>query len=156
MRGVTQQQALDLLNRWGGQPLPLNASCWVRDDTATPVRDFLFVRLRGAVAAVKAAGPRLIADMQALGGEVRVMDNFDAGADWTACRDQTLPFFHCPSPETGPVAPERCHKPRQRWHCLMPSWWSGTAASAGCGRPRARRWRCAKRLRRQVEVLRYL
>jgi glycolate oxidase FAD binding subunit len=99
--GLSQQQALDLLNRWGGQPLPLSASCWVRDDTATPVRDFLFVRLRGAIAAVQSAGPRLIADMQALGGEVRVMDNFDAGADWTACRDQTLPFFHCPSPKMG-------------------------------------------------------
>ena len=99
--GIDQQQALDLLNRWGGQPLPLSASCWVRDDTASPVRDFLFVRLRGAIAAVQAAGPRLIADMQALGGEVRVMDNFDAGADWTACRDQTLPFFNCPDPELG-------------------------------------------------------
>ncbi len=99
--GLPQQQALDLLNRWGGQPLPLSASCWVRDDTASPVRDFLFVRLRGAIAAVQAAGPRLIADMQALGGEVRVMDNVDAGADWTACRDQTLPFFNCPDPELG-------------------------------------------------------
>ena len=39
--------------------------------------------------------------MQALGGEVRVMDNVDAGADWTACRDQTLPFFNCPDPELG-------------------------------------------------------
>jgi glycolate oxidase FAD binding subunit len=99
--GLNQQQALDLLNRWGGQPLPLSASCWVRDDTATPVRDFLFVRLRGAIAAVQSAGPRLIADMHALGGEVRVMDNTEAGADWTACRDQTLPFFTRPAPEMG-------------------------------------------------------
>lgn len=99
--GLSQQHALDLLNRWGGQPLPLSASCWVRDDTATPARDFLFVRLRGAIAAVQAAGPRLIADVHAVGGEVRVMDNFDAGADWTACRDHTLPFFNCLDPELG-------------------------------------------------------
>ena len=52
---VSQQDALDLLNRWGGQPLPLNASAWVRDTTVEPVQDYLFVRLRGAVAAVEAA-----------------------------------------------------------------------------------------------------
>lgn len=97
--GVTQQQALDLLNRWGGQPLPLNASCWVLDDTASPARELLFVRLRGAHAAVDAACPRLSADMQAQGGEVTRMDNAQAGADWTACRDQTLPFFNRPAPE---------------------------------------------------------
>ena len=29
---LPQRQALDQLHRWGAQPLPLNASCWVRDD----------------------------------------------------------------------------------------------------------------------------
>jgi glycolate oxidase FAD binding subunit len=94
--GVGQQQALDLLNRWGGQPLPLNASCWVHDSTAVPARDFLFVRLRGAVAAVQAAAPRLMADVRDVGGEAVVMDNDQASADWTACREQTLPFFNEP------------------------------------------------------------
>jgi glycolate oxidase FAD binding subunit len=97
--GVAQQTALDLLNRWGGQPLPLNASCWVRDDSANPVQDYLFIRLRGAVAAVEAAVPRLQADVQAAGGRVTLMDNAQAGADWQACRDQHLPFFTSPSPE---------------------------------------------------------
>ncbi len=97
--GVAQQTALDLLNRWGGQPLPLNASCWVRDDSASPVQDYLFIRLRGAVAAVEAAIPRLQADVQAAGGRVTLMDNAQAGADWQACRDQHLPFFTSPSPE---------------------------------------------------------
>lgn len=97
--GVAQQTALDLLNRWGGQPLPLNASCWVRDDSASPVQDHLFIRLRGAVAAVEAAIPRLQADVQASGGRVTLMDNAQAGADWQACRDQHLPFFTSPSPE---------------------------------------------------------
>jgi glycolate oxidase FAD binding subunit len=97
--GVSQPQALDLLNRWGGQPLPLNASCWVHDASASPASDYLFVRLRGAVAAVEAACPRMGADLQALGAQVVRMDNTQASADWNACRDQTLPFFQAPSPE---------------------------------------------------------
>jgi glycolate oxidase FAD binding subunit len=97
--GIAQQAALDLLNRWGGQPLPLNASCWVHDDSATPARDYLFVRLRGAVAAVEAALPRLIADVQTFGGDAVRMDNGQASADWEACRNQTLPFFNEPAPD---------------------------------------------------------
>ena len=97
--GVAQQQALDLLNRWGCQPLPLNASCWLFDDSVSPARNCLFVRLRGAVAAVEAACPRMMADVQATGGDVIRMDNAQAGLDWQACRDQTLPFFKAPAPE---------------------------------------------------------
>ncbi len=100
-RGLSQQQALDLLNRWGGQPLPLNASCWLFDASVSPPCDSLFVRLRGAVAAVEAACPRMLADVQALGGEVTQIDNAQAGPDWAACRDQTLPFFMAPAPELG-------------------------------------------------------
>ncbi len=99
--GLKQQAALDLLNRWGGQPLPLNASCWVADSSANPPCETLLVRLRGAVAAVEAACPRLTTDLQALGGEVTLMDNAQAGPDWTACRHQTLPFFSAPAPELG-------------------------------------------------------
>ncbi len=97
--GLPQQTALDLLHRWGGQPLPLNASCWVRDETATPVEDYLFIRLRGAAAAVEAAIPRMGADVQAAGGRLQRMDNAQAMGDWQACREQTLPFFTPPSPE---------------------------------------------------------
>ena len=97
---LPQQKALDLLNRWGGQPLPLNASCWVHDDSVSPGQDFLFVRLRGAVAAVDAACPRMMADVQAAGGQALVMENAQASADWNACREQTLPFFaQAPSPD---------------------------------------------------------
>ncbi len=91
--GLSQPAALELLNRWGGQPLPLNASCWVRDDSACPVEDYLFVRLRGAAAAVQAAVPRLEADVQAAGGRLSVMDPVQAAGDWQALREQTLPFF---------------------------------------------------------------
>ncbi|MEG1374509.1 MAG: glycolate oxidase subunit GlcE, partial [Comamonas sp.] len=41
--GVSQAQALQRLNLWGGQPLPLNASCWVEDAGVGT----LYVRLRG-------------------------------------------------------------------------------------------------------------
>jgi glycolate oxidase FAD binding subunit len=99
--GLAQQQVLDLMNRWGGQPLPLNASCWVFDDSASPPCGYLFVRLRGAVAAVEAACPRMLADMTALGGAVTRMDNAQAAADWQACRDQTLPFFQAPDADLG-------------------------------------------------------
>ena len=99
---LPQQPALDLLNRWGGQPLPLNASCWVHEDSTAPAQDLLFVRLRGAVAAVEAACPRIMADVQRAGGKAARMDNAQAGADWNACREQTLPFF------AQPPSPDAC------------------------------------------------
>jgi glycolate oxidase FAD binding subunit len=102
---LAQAPALDLLQRWGGQPLPLNASCWVHDAPdavlngaldSTQGGDTLFVRLRGATAAVQAALPRMRADVRALGGDTAVMDNAQAGPDWAAARDQRLPFFSAP------------------------------------------------------------
>ncbi len=74
-----EADALRLLNGWGGQPLPLNASRWSNEAGGT-----LWLRLRGAVAAVEAA-------CRQLGGE-RV-DPAQAQADWQACRDQQLPWF---------------------------------------------------------------
>ncbi len=106
--GVSQQQALDLLNAWGGQPLPLNASCWAHDTSAQPPRDYLFVRLRGAVAAVDAACPRMSADVTALGGEVLRMDPTQASNDWNACREQTLPFFAAPPSAMTAISPDLC------------------------------------------------
>ena len=97
--GIGQKDALDLLHRWGGQPLPLNASAWVRDTAAQPVADYLFVRLRGAVAAVQSAVGRMSADAAALGAQVHVMDNAEAAQDWRASGEQTLQFFEPPSGE---------------------------------------------------------
>jgi glycolate oxidase FAD binding subunit len=99
--GLSQQAALDVLNRWGAQPLPLNASCWLLDGDASAAGGSLFVRLRGAAAAVEAACPRMLADLKALHGAARRMDNAQAAPDWAACRDQTLPFFQAPAPELG-------------------------------------------------------
>jgi glycolate oxidase FAD binding subunit len=97
--GLPQQAALDLLHRWGGQPLPLNASAWVRDTTAQAEADYLFVRLRGAVAAVNSAITRMSADVQALGAQVQCMDKAEAAQDWRASGEQTLQFFEPPSPD---------------------------------------------------------
>lgn len=97
--GLAQGPALSLLHRWGGQPLPLNASAWVRDPTAQPEADYLFVRLRGAVAAVQSATVRMSADAVALGAQVQGMDNAEADQDWRASGEQTLPFFDAPSPD---------------------------------------------------------
>ena len=77
-----QADALRKLHAWGGQPLPLNASCWVHDGTAGT--GTLYVRLRGAVAAVEAA-------CKTMGGTR--LDNATVAPDWAACRDQTLPWF---------------------------------------------------------------
>ena len=67
-------QAIRMTNQWGGQPLPLSATCY-HDGR-------LFVRLSGAQPAVAAAVARL--------GGAAV-----AGADafWTSVREQTHGFF---------------------------------------------------------------
>lgn len=85
---VSQSQALAQLHRWGGQPLPLSASCWVRDDTTPGAPELLFVRLSGAAAAVAAATQKMTQDLPG-----RLLDPAQAQADWLACRDQRLPFF---------------------------------------------------------------
>ncbi|MBC7601257.1 MAG: glycolate oxidase subunit GlcE, partial [Ramlibacter sp.] len=77
---LTQAQALQRLNEWGGLPLPLNASCWIQDDNGT-----LYLRLRGAVAAVDAA-------CKSLGGERQ--DNDGVANDWLLARNQQLPWFN--------------------------------------------------------------
>ena len=129
--GVSQQQALTLINRWGGQPLPLNASAWVHDTGASPAQDYFFVRLRGAMAAVEAAVTKMGAEVEALGAKVTRMDNAQAAADWKASGEQTLAFFNPPGeqdclwrlsvPQTAPVLDVRVHGA----HCPQYIEWHG-------------------------------
>jgi glycolate oxidase FAD binding subunit len=76
----SQAEALQKLNAWGGQPLPLNASCWVEEQGDGT----LYLRLRGAVAAVEAA-------CRSLGGER--LDNAGAAREWNALREQASAWF---------------------------------------------------------------
>lgn len=92
---VGPTQALQALHRWGGQPLPLSASCWVHDPHASGTgQDLLFVRLRGARAAVEAACKRMLSEVTG-----QRMDNAQAQPDWEHCRNQTLAFFARPAPD---------------------------------------------------------
>ena len=71
-----QEQSLERLNAWAGQPLPLSASVWHEG--------LLRVRLSGSSAAVTDARTRL-------GGEP--MESSSADAFWAQIREQTHPFF---------------------------------------------------------------
>jgi glycolate oxidase FAD binding subunit len=73
---MEQAQALDKLNEWGGQPLPLNASAWWDGS--------LVLRLSGAAAAVRAAQTRL-------GGEPVAPEM--AHAFWDGLRNHSDEFF---------------------------------------------------------------
>jgi glycolate oxidase FAD binding subunit len=71
---LPQAKALDALNAWGGQPLPISASCWHAD--------VLTLRLSGAEAAVAAARRKL-------GGE----EVSNAASFWNDVREQCHDFF---------------------------------------------------------------
>jgi glycolate oxidase FAD binding subunit len=96
---LDQARALAQLHQWGAQPLPLNASCWVRDSSAAGSPELLFVRLRGAVAAVESACDRMTRDVPGTR-----LDNAVAAQDWEASRHLTLPFFSAPHPQTAASA----------------------------------------------------
>lgn len=146
--GVSQQDALELLHRWGGQPLPLNASAWVHDTTAEPAQDALYVRLRGAQAAVQAAIAHMQADVRAMGAQVMHVDDgeIDVDADWRASGEHSLPFFaQAPSdeaclwrlsvPQTTPAleVPRAWGSPYIEWHGAQ-RWYWAPASAAGAMR----------------------
>lgn len=93
MCALPQEKALQLLHQWGGLPLPLNASCWVKDFNAAGAPELLFLRLRGAQAAVEAAQLKMSKDVLLMNSQLIVQDPLSASQDWYACRDHRLPFF---------------------------------------------------------------
>lgn len=140
---LPQDQALALLHRWGGQPLPLNASCWVKDSSLPGQPNMLFVRLRGAQAAVEAAKVRMSQDVAALKSELILQAPESAGQDWTDCADQRLPFFTPVSsspelalwrlsvPQTAPVLnlPDSASSPLIEWHGAQRWVWAPLSAA---------------------------
>ncbi len=71
---MNEAAAIEKMNQWAGQPLPLSATSWHAG--------LLSVRLSGASSAVHAAHAKL-------GGEAMN----DASAFWQRLRDQSTPFF---------------------------------------------------------------
>jgi glycolate oxidase FAD binding subunit len=74
-----QAQALEHMNAWAGQPLPVSATAWLDDE--------LVVRLSGAETAVRAAARRI-------GGEALPVDA--AQSFWRDLREHADPFFAGP------------------------------------------------------------
>ncbi|MDO9243284.1 MAG: glycolate oxidase subunit GlcE [Rhodocyclaceae bacterium] len=85
---LSQAAALDKLNRWAGQPLPIVASAWAAGE--------LTLRLAGARAAIVAAEQELGGVKVGTGdGLVSHQPKIGAGetAFWTELRDQRASFF---------------------------------------------------------------
>jgi glycolate oxidase FAD binding subunit len=78
---LTQSAALDQLNAWGGQPLPISASAWHADT--------LCLRLSGSQAAIDAAAARL-------GGEA--IEPQAAAQFWLELREHRDAFFSGDAP----------------------------------------------------------
>ena len=76
---MSQAEAIEKLNLWGGKPLPVSASAW-NDGVLT-------LRLSGAAAAVDAA-------QKTLGGDVLA----ESGVFWASLREQTHEFFSGDAP----------------------------------------------------------
>ena len=89
VREVAQEQALETMNRWAGQPLPLSATAW-RDGV-------LHVRLSGAAAAVRAAR-----------GKIGGAEVDDAGGFWTGIREHADAFFGGDEPLWRLALPASC------------------------------------------------
>ncbi|MEY4730813.1 MAG: hypothetical protein RL020_1971 [Pseudomonadota bacterium] len=76
---MNEATAIEQVNRWSGQPLPLSASCMCEGA--------LWVRLSGAATAVAAAKQKMGGD------EVADANNF-----WLSLRDQTQAYFQTDKP----------------------------------------------------------
>jgi glycolate oxidase FAD binding subunit len=81
----------------------------------------------------------MCADVVALGGQAVAMDPTQAKADWSACRDQRLPFFTAPAPDlalwrlsvpqTAPVLPLP-YAPLIEWHGALRWLWAPLSAAS--------------------------
>jgi glycolate oxidase FAD binding subunit len=89
---LDEATAIRRLNDWAGTPLPLNASNWVCDTTSGEPKNLLFLRLRGAKAAVGSAVAQFVRE------GAQHMDADEASAanirrDWLLSRDMRQPWF---------------------------------------------------------------
>ncbi len=111
-------RALETVNRWAGQPLPVSATAWSEGA--------LSVRLSGAETAVKAAAARI-------GGEA--LEPARAGAFWEGVREHSDPFFGDATPlwrlSLPSTAPDPALPGRQlaEWGGAL-RWWKTAAPAA--------------------------
>ena len=78
---MPEEKAIEMLNKWGGKPLPISACAWTGGE--------LSLRLSGAASAVGAA-------CEKIGGER--IDADAGGRFWTGLREQSDVFFHFDMP----------------------------------------------------------
>ena len=78
---LPQDKAIEMLNHWGGKPMPISASAWTGD--------VLTLRLSGAASAVEAA-------REIIGGETVQAEQ--ARRFWLGIREQTDAFFSTDKP----------------------------------------------------------
>ena len=116
---LAQAPALEYLHRWGGRPLPLNASTWL---PAPDGEGCLVVRLCGALAAVEAGCRTLLAELP---GERWAEEA--AAVFWRDCRNHSHAFFQTPAdrngclwrlsvPQTAPVSGADFEQALIEWH----------------------------------------
>ncbi|MGQ0512193.1 MAG: glycolate oxidase subunit GlcE [Betaproteobacteria bacterium] len=110
--------ALDSVNRWAGQPLPVSATSWSGGA--------LTVRLSGAETAVKAAAARI-------GGDA--LDPAQAATFWEGVREHSDPFFgdatplwRLSLPSTAPAVPLPGRQMAE-WSGAL-RWWKTDAPAA--------------------------
>jgi glycolate oxidase FAD binding subunit len=103
---MDEGKAIQRMNEWAGQPLPLSATSWCDG--------VLMLRLSGAVAGVKAAREKL-------GGELQ--DAQSAQAFWHDLRDHRSAFFQSSQPLWRLSVPSTT----QPLHLTLPKWieWGG-------------------------------
>lgn len=78
---MPQERAIDMLNRWAGQPMPISGTAWHDGE--------LSVRISGATSALRAAAEKI-------GGEATAAGQADAF--WVAIREHRHGFFAGPEP----------------------------------------------------------
>jgi glycolate oxidase FAD binding subunit len=85
---MSEAQALENMNRWAAQPLPISATAWCRGE--------LFVRLSGSRPAVRAAAAKI-------GGT-----EFDGAKFWPGLREHAHEFFGGSAPLWRIAVPSMC------------------------------------------------
>lgn len=89
---ISQANALALMHSWRALPLPINSTAWVAGHATRSGKDGLFVRLRGAKAAVESASQWMLSKHE---GYVIPLEH--SAPEWRLAVNHQLPFFEPPA-----------------------------------------------------------